>query len=409
MIRTAARRARPGFTLVELMVAAAICVLIMAVLATAFQLGIDTMRQMKSTGDMMDQLRGATTALQADLQANHLLDANGQPVKLSSLRYDNVTVTNNGAKATPPFTVNSWSPPQNGFFRIGSSTISGTQHPDADQLVNGTGIATNHYLHFTSVLSGLTDDDYYAAAVPAGGKAFQSTAAELAYFLDPNPVGATPGGTPLFRLIRRQRLAAVSDTDRRDRPWPQTFDLAVVSFRPTGGTPPFILNTLADLTNPSNRMGLSVNYVPSGTPADAGFAPIASAARMGDDTLLSNVISFEVQVAWTLSTDPLLSPTNKVPTSSTLATTFQPGSKTDTPFDTLPQVQAANWTGTGLDGSFTYDSWSSQLDWTTNFNPSTANANRPPLLIRVQAVQVRIRIWDPKFQNARQATIVQAL
>ncbi|MFO0799018.1 MAG: prepilin-type N-terminal cleavage/methylation domain-containing protein [Gemmataceae bacterium] len=44
MLTTAARRARPGFTLVELLVAAAVCVLIMAVMATAFSLGIDTVR-----------------------------------------------------------------------------------------------------------------------------------------------------------------------------------------------------------------------------------------------------------------------------------------------------------------------------------------------------------------------------
>ena len=40
--KTDRRAARPGFTLVELMVAAAVCVIIMAILATCFQSGIDT-------------------------------------------------------------------------------------------------------------------------------------------------------------------------------------------------------------------------------------------------------------------------------------------------------------------------------------------------------------------------------
>src|SRR3954466_15326472 len=84
MIRTTnqfRRAARPGFTLVELMVAAAVCVLIMAILATAFQSGIDTLRQLRSHGDMMDQLRAASEVMKRDLQAPHLQtqDRTGQP------------------------------------------------------------------------------------------------------------------------------------------------------------------------------------------------------------------------------------------------------------------------------------------------------------------------------------------
>ena len=37
------RRVRPGFTLVELLVAAALSILIMAVMATAFQSGLQTL------------------------------------------------------------------------------------------------------------------------------------------------------------------------------------------------------------------------------------------------------------------------------------------------------------------------------------------------------------------------------
>ena len=98
MVYTANRRARRGFTLVELLVAAAVCVLIMAILATAFSLGIDTVRQMKSAGDMMDQLRGATTAIQDDLKAAHLLDKDGVPKKLSSYRWDLCFVDNDPNK-----------------------------------------------------------------------------------------------------------------------------------------------------------------------------------------------------------------------------------------------------------------------------------------------------------------------
>src|SRR5262245_38786025 len=84
-------RQRPGITIVELMVAAAECVLIMATLATSFQSGIDAVRQLKSQGDMTDQLRAAEIVIRRDLQAKRFLtedDKENLGVRLSDLRYD---------------------------------------------------------------------------------------------------------------------------------------------------------------------------------------------------------------------------------------------------------------------------------------------------------------------------------
>src|SRR5205807_2125283 len=69
MIRT--NRTRSAFTLVELMVAAAICILIMTILASVFQTGLDAMRQMRSAGDMTDQLRASGEVMKRDFQAEH--------------------------------------------------------------------------------------------------------------------------------------------------------------------------------------------------------------------------------------------------------------------------------------------------------------------------------------------------
>ncbi|HJZ55257.1 MAG TPA: hypothetical protein VKE74_09880, partial [Gemmataceae bacterium] len=87
------RAGRPGFTLVELMVMAAVCVLIMAILASVFQTGIDAMRQVRSSGDMMDQLRSAGEVLKKDLQTDHFLPDQqpGNPserTRLSDYRFD---------------------------------------------------------------------------------------------------------------------------------------------------------------------------------------------------------------------------------------------------------------------------------------------------------------------------------
>src|SRR5437868_8877503 len=94
MTRTASahrRPPRPGFTLVELMVAAAVCVIIMAILATCFQSGIDTLRQLRSQGDMTDQLRAAEVVIKRDLQAKKFQPEDGKPnqgVRLSDQRLD---------------------------------------------------------------------------------------------------------------------------------------------------------------------------------------------------------------------------------------------------------------------------------------------------------------------------------
>ena len=48
-------RSRKGFTLVELLVAAALSILIMFVIATAFQTGLQTLSTFKSLGDMAER------------------------------------------------------------------------------------------------------------------------------------------------------------------------------------------------------------------------------------------------------------------------------------------------------------------------------------------------------------------
>lgn len=432
MLRTADRRVRPGFTLVELLVAAAVCVLIMAILAGAFSLGIDTVRQMKGTGDMMDQLRGAGVAMKDDLKAAHFLDDAGQPKKLSEFRMDQISVKKNTTGATPQWVLDddgvARKAPVHGFVRIRSTDISGTTQPDADRLTNGTGVATDHYLHFTSILEGRTDDDYFrASALDEANnlRSYHSIAAEIAYFLE-GPVGTTPGGTNLFRLIRRQRLLAISDTDRRDRPWPGSAagNQAVISLRPSGQpSPPFILNTLADVTNPNNRLGRSIGVpslpVPTSSASDIAIAPMLS--RPGEDTVLSNVLSFEVQVAYVGSGSPGETVQPGVPPmvvgtgpgAVAYPREFTPGGVTESPFDTLPPASCSK---NNVVAGNTYDSWSAAFDsWRTDINQAktpgevNASANVPPLLIRVMAVQIRIRVWDHKTQNARQLTFVQDL
>ena len=425
MLRTTTPRTRPGFTLVELMVSAAVCVLIMAILATVFQLSIDTMRQMKSTGDLMTQLRAAGEVVKRDLQADHFAEADNKnklsDQSLDKLRVDDTMPINPPPPGTPGrFVLRGWSPPANGgFFRIKSTPAPLTPTPGSAAVTEGqdgdgllSSRATDHYLHFTSILDA-SDGNPYTAVV--NGRPYTKRAAEIAYFLDPTESGTTggTGTTKLYHLIRRQRLAATSPSDLTADPLPAS-DPAVISVRPSGAN--YVVNTLADLTNPNNRLGGGVGAHPKlAAGNDTQLATISASPNLiGDDILISNVISFEVKVQWQANADP------KLPTSAN-PVAF-PGN-TDDPFDALPPVPTAG--NTTLTGQRVFDSWTagsttmanpadpiwSDLDPTSGSFKAGANGkpNAIPLLIRVKAVQIHIRVFDPKLKTTRQMTIVQDL
>lgn len=101
-LRTQARR---GFTLVELLVAMALIVFVMAVLSEAFVAALETFYQLKATGDMDEKMRAAVTLMRRDLRANHL-HGGGKPLSGQSMPPDQVI---------PPSLVGA---PIYGFFRV---------------------------------------------------------------------------------------------------------------------------------------------------------------------------------------------------------------------------------------------------------------------------------------------------
>src|SRR5947209_1742651 len=85
-MRTPTRR--PGFTLVEVLVAAALCILIMTILTYAFQQAMDTFSLLKSTGELQERLRAAEVVMRRDLQNVGLDMADGSPPRVSNVRLD---------------------------------------------------------------------------------------------------------------------------------------------------------------------------------------------------------------------------------------------------------------------------------------------------------------------------------
>jgi type II secretory pathway component PulJ len=399
MTRTPNARPRGGFTLPELLVAAAVCVLIMSVLATVFQAGIDTLRNLRSSGEMMDQLRAAGETLKRDLAGNHFQREDTKPnqgLRLSDHRLDLLTPSGDGKTFT-----GNWSPPRGGFFRI-KSTPAFVEGRDQDNLLSTR--ATDHYLHFTSVLPGGTEQNLYTANV--GDVVYTSPAAELAYFLAPIPTGYANNNqaVPLHNLIRRQRLVALTAGDQANLLTPQP-DPGVISLGASNA-----VNTLADLANPSNRLGGAATWAPQPMGGDATLAPLGG-ARTGDDVLLSNVISFEVKVAW------VPAPGVRPPRPFGTLNTATPGTfdnpvlhpnyteTTDHPYDHLPPV----FDNASLRGQHLFDTWYAYPGWNST-NPRTGGspiAHPVPFRARVMALQIKLRVYDPRMKNARQVTIVQ--
>jgi hypothetical protein len=383
------------------MVSAAVCVLIMAILTRAFVLSTDTMRHLKATADMQDQLRAAMLVIRDDLSQNHFLPEDNKEnkgLRVSDQRLDRLTI--NGAGR-----LQGWTPPIGGFFRARSD--GGTvvdEGLDNDNFRSHR--ATNHYLHFTSVRPGGRDQDEYSTTV--GGTLYRSPAAEIALFLDPAPTGST-GAIRTFNLLRRQRLLAMTALDVNRYP---TGDSSVVSvFTPTSGAPS--VNTMTDVTNPQRRLGGALNAIPTAGFNDNGLSPAnAGGSRVGDDVLLSNVTSFQVQLMWTnapsansVQTRPFVNATNP-----TLDNTdfpfdhFQPFTTAPplpTPLTFPPHNTLSLGTANALDSTF--DTWSSAI---ANWDLVTRNQNALPQRVRVKGVRIVIRVWDTKLKMSRQASMV---
>jgi prepilin-type N-terminal cleavage/methylation domain-containing protein len=378
-------RNRRGFTLTELLVAMALSILIMWILAESFKMGLEFSGRMRSTGALNDQLVGVRAVLARDLFAEHFLPDENKPgrgVHLSDQRLD--LIRNTGPQV--------WTPPTGGFFRIVSpfSTLVTT---DSDGFAVTT--ATNHALHFTSVLSP-SEKNLYTANVSVGGPpptptVFSSRAAEIAYFLVDSGLRTSPGpsGQPLYYLVRRQRLCAVNDDERSQL-------AAAIAGDPNrdviahNGTTVF---TLGDLTNPANRLAVSPS---TPLPAPVGSPLMLSGARLGEDIVMANVLSFEVQVNWGPNTG---SPAagDEVPGSTSGPRT--PPTNWDHPFDNL-QVNPGRNAGYLNQGVF--DTWHAVAGW-DSFALTNSNTVLP-LAVRVKQIKIIVRVFDAKTKQARQAT-----
>ena len=410
------QRTRAGFTLVELLVAVALTMVIMGIIAVAFQKSIDTFRLLHSVGQMQERLKSAEIVLKRDLGAEHF-GGNFKPgfsgPYVRDQRLDLV----------------GWLPPDEGFFAIihgNANQVQGSDNsisegPDSDGLYSFR--AVNHTLHFTVKLSGKREEDYFYAwaptnianASPADFKRpssdpnnalFASRWAEVCYFLVPLPTSSA-NGQPLYTLYRRQRVAAPTGGANLIFPPTQPAqnypDVSSVAINANTS----IVNTSAALTRQQNRMLLSgINASEGGgsiwKPLYIGEGQANPPPQMGDDILLTDVLSFEAKVFW-----------SNGPAGPQQQLTFPSAATPDWPFAVLP-VSPINlkYGGVQNNGERRFDTWSRQdanagINWDDPQSFNTVGNDKPPLRIRVSTLQIRIRVWDSNAQQARQLTMVQ--
>lgn len=361
-----ARLARRGFTLVELMVATALVVLILTILAVAFGAATESLSRLRSMGNMATDLRGAQDKLRSDLEADHFItDDSPGTLRLSDLNY-NLLPGDTSVRT-----------PLGGFFRIESGTGSIYEGADADGVSSTR--ATTHVIDFTAKRQGTSPDDLYVVPVNVGspllaynvtdtpltGNQFVSKWARVRWFL---ANGQNVAGVTVFTLYRGVRVVAPANVAVGGDELNQVAQ--------TGGTS----RTMAELTNPVNRPPFT-QYV-------------AGSTYQGDDIVLSNVTSFEVKPTWHGPNSPVgppRSPRLNWPIANNAFGTNIPdgipgvGASTpngDYPFDDLPTGGAGR----------TFDTWN--------------DVNTLPLRIRVTALQVKIRVFDPKTLLTRQVSFI---
>ncbi len=429
-------RRRPAFTIVELLVAMALILFIMAILSTAFTSAMTTFRNLKAVGDMANKLRSVTTLLQRDLAASHF----------------------EGDKrlSDPNFWVNG--PPSQGYFRVWQGTAPNTggnilEGLDLDNV--GSYRSVDHMLAFTVKLRGDQMGDFMTAGPHGGGQVLgmlntfgpnearyqplvqnPATAvynyqwADVAWFLqaqaDPNTgiQDTTSGGVPLWTLYRRQRLA-VPDNNLVNTAQPNALasQFLEVSCWPNPITGNLYFNSPIDLTVPARRIGMSLASpagIPTATTAygpsyptlaqdgAAAFAP----NLVNADMQATDVISFDVRLlivgANLLQPDPTVSLFNSIFTGyqNLNPVFYNPKTNPTGPavFDTWSSLQDS------LSGSPGYSVWN--LSGTINPNPHHSiplwnhTLQTGPI---IQAIQITIRVWDLKTEQTREVTIVQAM
>jgi prepilin-type N-terminal cleavage/methylation domain-containing protein len=428
-------RRRSGFTLVEVLVSMALIIFIMTILSEAFAKGTEVFRQLKALGDLQERMRTAANLIRRDLACDHF---------------------DGGRKLSDS---NFWlnGPPQQGFLRIwqGSPLQTAAVTANMGYVQEGTdpsGIPTNravdHALQMAVKYRGNQRDNFLFAAVPTtsplvtqatwttgaltgfgSDSRFQDSAngvysyewADVSYFLLPSEApgtttqDTTDGTVKRWALYRRQQVAVPDNTlvPAIAAAANLTNYLETSAYADPSNATNLYFNGPADLTMPARRFArtrgtlsgengprlTAAGALPAANTYSSLAAQGAALSVQGSDLVLTDVISFEVQVLLFGQLKFVPVGDASVQAYNTLGNTFFPTTGPSYLFDTWSQFK---------DNVYDYSQW--------NLTTATNKRSIIPLYqnaagqtIRVVAVKVILRAWDERTNQTRQVTIVQAL
>lgn len=391
---------RTGITLVEMLVALAVTLIMMAAVVTVFGLVGDSISSSRAVIEQSERLRSVRNRLQDDLAG--------------------ITVT-----MDPP------RKPENdeGYFEY----VEGAQTdiPGARPSIMGD---TDDVLCFTIRSSG----EPFIGRDNAG--TIQSQTAEVVWFVADSGTGAildAATGQRALTLYRRVLLVNPSHSPFANQ---TAYD---VSGRFVSGN--YLANTLSDLTKRENRYGHN---------AAAGFPfPLVTLAgfnlasgRLGEDVILTNVVAFDVQVfdqgvsLKHVGTDQTPLVPSDAGYSSPSAVDFPTpirGGYVDLGYNTslapATQFSGAPHTKSGLSTTrpYIYDTWSEHyeqngaddddggsgpVDEGTNglddnndgvVDDQDEMETQPPYNVKLRGIQIKIRVYEPDSRQVREVTVVQ--
>jgi len=441
----AADGSRGGFTLTELLIAAALSLVVMGAVASLFGILSRSIRQSQSTVDLSALMRSAAWQLRQDLTG--------------------ITC------AVAP-----WSSPEtnSGYFEL----IEGPTR-DISFAIDSQGLPTTNVTADTDDILLFTTQSLAESFVGRyEGAMVESPYAEVAWFCRPS-ANQPVDGTTLYDLHRRQLLVTAypGQPTLVNNALPITanraaYDISLQSGTISGQGNVLLPNCLGDLTKREHRFMRSgysfvtttgTRSVPgqafpyafplvSGSSLALAEATLNDTTRAGEDVILTNVIAFDVRVYDPLAVVPTVTGTTwrqpgdpgylEAVASGTAGTgayvdlgwrggtpvvrtgTFPPGGQsplesagvyvTDSPRKlSLPAATYDTWSrhyefnGADDDGDGVVDEGSNGVDADGDGWPedSTEAETSPPYPTAIRGVEVRLRCYEPTSKQVRQITI----
>ena len=413
-------RVPSGFSLIELLIAAAIGLIVMGAVATLFGVFGRSASETQSIVDMTNRLRGSALKLRQDLQG----------------------ITCRVAPSISPES-------DAGYFELIEGPATDAFDSTGAAITAGTSILgdTDDVLLFTT----------RAAGEPFEGRflndLIQSPVAEVAWFCRPSPsISQIVPGVTLQTLYRRQLLTvgyvgagAFLPTNRLSGAIPAAYYNYDLSLRPES-TNALVPNTLSDLTLRENRFLHGPHWSVAFPNVILNATFDATSGREGQDVILTNVIGFDVRVydpdaVPRLNGTTVLSPNEQGYVSGTAEASFK-GCFLDLGYAPTGVTTVLSGNGNPQSklqkfipgGNATYDTWSTHLesngvdddgdgtvDQATNGiddgptpNPNglvddpLENEAPPPYAVALRAIEVRLRCYDPLSGQVRQTTVRHA-